>query len=269
MGKEIHSKRIELTCPSCGHQQLEPAMVISTQCRSCSHHINVQEGKAIARPTQASRLSSMEQPPVQYPVIGEAPIPTAPKKVGPSFFRKFFEKKTQMRSVDCYHCGKHFEVVSDAQSSQCPKCGGYISLRDFVIASDWRRRIQTRGDVMIRKTGSIIGVNVQCNDLTVLGNLSASVDCSGLLLIRSHGKIIGNVKCRELRIERGAEVEFLGDVFADTAYIDGHVKARITCKGSITLEKKAQLQGLARAASLLVKEGAKHTGLMEIVKPQT
>lgn len=268
MGKEFLSKRIDLACPSCGYQQSEPSMVVSTQCRSCGQHINVEEGKAIVRPKQTSRLSSKKKPPVQYPVISEMPVPKVSKNNVPRFFRSLFEKKTQMRPVDCYHCGKHFEVVSDAQSSQCPRCGGYISLRDFVIDNDWRRRIQTRGDVMIRKTGSIIGVNVQCNDLTVLGNLSASVDCSGLLLIRSHGKIIGNVKCRELRIERGAEVEFLGDVFADSAYIDGHVKARITCTGSITLEKKAHLQGLARAASLLVKQGAKHTGLMEIVRPQ-
>ena len=90
---------------------------------------------------------------------------------------------------------------------------------------------------------------------------------SRVLAIRSHGRIIGNVKCRELKVERGAEVEFQGDVHAERAYIDGQVKAQLTCTGTITLEKKAHLQGLARAGALVVMAGARHTGLMEVVRP--
>jgi cytoskeletal protein CcmA (bactofilin family) len=92
------------------------------------------------------------------------------------------------------------------------------------------------------------------------------VECSGTLRIRSHGKIVGNLKCRELRVERGAVVEFQGEIHTESAFIDGDVKAQITCSGTITLEKKAHLQGLARAGGLIVKAGAKHTGMMEIVK---
>jgi cytoskeletal protein CcmA (bactofilin family) len=106
---------------------------------------------------------------------------------------------------------------------------------------------------------------VQCHDLTVFGKLAASVECSGILRIRSSGKIVGNIRCRELRVERGAEVEFQGEVQAGTASIDGNVKAQLTCTGTITLEKKAHLQGLARAGALIVKAGAKHSGLMEVV----
>lgn len=171
--------------------------------------------------------------------------------------------------IDCFHCNHLFGVVSEAQSSQCPKCGGYISLRDYVIDHAWRRQIQTRGDVKILKDGSIIGVKVQCHHLTVLGKLVAPVDCSGVLCIRSHGKIVGNVTCGELRVERGARVEFQGDVHAQSAYIDGDVKVQLTCTGTITLEKKAHLQGLARAGSLVMKSGAKHTGLMDVVSPET
>jgi phage gp45-like len=93
------------------------------------------------------------------------------------------------------------------------------------------------------------------------------VECSGKLIIRSHGKIIGNVHCDELCVERGAKVEFQGEVKARTAYIDGEVKGNISCTERITLEKKARLQGLARASGLVVRAGAKHSGLMEVVKP--
>lgn len=268
MGVETNGKRIELICPNCDNRQLEPAMVISTLCRSCGFHMDIKEGKPVLRPKHATRLATPGKPPVQHASTGS--VVTEPKTVkreGVGFFRKIFQGEPEKRPVDCFHCGKVFEVVRDAQSSQCPKCGGYISLRDYEVDTDWRRRIQTRGDVMILKTGSIIGVNVQCHDLTVFGKLSATVECSGTLRIRSHGKIVGNVTCRELRVERGAEVEFQGEVHAESATIDGNVKAQLTCTGAITLEKKAHLQGLARAGALVVKAGAKHSGMMEVISP--
>jgi len=244
---------------------MEPSMVISTICRSCGQHMDIRDGKPIVRPKYATRLASSGKPPVQYPTVA----PLISEKAGAKgesggFIWRLFKKESVKRLISCYHCSHSFEVVPDAQSTQCPKCGGYISLRDYQIDQAWRRRIQTRGNVTILKGASIAGVNVQCHDLVVLGQLSASVNCSGKLVIRSHGKIIGNVSCGELRVERGAQVEFQGDVHARTAYIDGQVKAQITCSGTITLEKKAHLQGLARAGGLIVKAGARHFGLMEV-----
>jgi cytoskeletal protein CcmA (bactofilin family) len=242
-------------------------MVISTLCRSCGLHMDIRDGKPVLRPKHATRLATPGKPPLQHASTGgKAPENKPVKGSEAGFLRKFFHREQPKRAVDCYHCRRPFEVVSDAQSSQCPKCGGYISLKDYVVDQAWRRRIQTRGDVTILKGASIMGVNVQCHNLNVLGSLAASVDCSGTLRIRSHGKIIGSVNCRELRVERGARVEFQGDVHAQSAYIDGDVKAQLTCTGTITLEKKAHLQGLARAGGLVVKAGAKHSGLMEVVR---
>ncbi len=267
MGVETKAKRIELSCPKCENQQLEPAMVISTLCRSCGYHMDIMDGKPVPRTTHVTKLASAGKPPIQHASTGTTEAePITVKREGVGFFRKIFQGEPAKREVDCFHCGKVFEVVCDAQSSQCPKCGGYISLQDFEVDNDWRRSIQTRGDVMILKNGSIIGLPVQCHDLTVFGKLASSVDCSGTMRIRSHGKIVGNIRCRELRVERGAEVEFQGEVHAGSAYIDGNVKVQITCAGTITLEKKAHLQGVARAGALVVKAGAKHTGMMEVIK---
>ena len=268
MGVESNGRKIELECPSCGWHQMEPSLVISTQCRSCGAHMDIRNGKPVSRPKYATRLASAGNPPVQHPTIAPSVAKKAVKSPGPGIFRRLFVREPGKREINCYHCKRTFEVVSDAQSSQCKKCGGYISLKDYEIDTAWRRRIQTRGDVTILKGGSIIGVHVQSHHLTVLGKLAASVECSGTLRIRSHGKIIGNVQCRELRVERGAVVEFQGDVHAESAYIDGQMKAQLTCTGTITLEKKAHLQGLARAGGLVVKAGAKHTGLMEVMRPQ-
>lgn len=271
MGADPKSRLIELICPECQHRQEEPSLVVSTLCRSCGNHMNIQDGRAVERPKAATRLSSASRPPLEHASTGgrdAAKKAVAPRGSERGLFRRLFQKIGEVKRISCYHCNFGFDVSAEAQSTQCKKCGGHISLRDYVIKQAWRRRIQTRGNVIVQKAGSIIGVKVQCHDLTVLGKLAAAVDCSGVLRIRSHGKIIGNVNCRELRVERGAEVEFQGDVHAENAYLDGNVRAKLTCTGKITLAKKAHLQGLARAGGLIFKAGARHTGQMEVVKPQ-
>lgn len=181
------------------------------------------------------------------------------------FWLKLLQPSKPPRETSCFECGAPITALGDAQSSQCPKCGSYVSLQNYDIDQHWNRRIQTRGDVKILKSGSIAGASVRCHHLTVLGELSGSVECSGDLIIRSHGKIIGAVVCRNLRIEKGAKVEFLNPVKAETARIDGEVHGQISCSGSVTLEKRAQLHGLVRTASLVVKPGAKHSGMIEMV----
>jgi cytoskeletal protein CcmA (bactofilin family) len=171
------------------------------------------------------------------------------------------------REITCFNCSYSYSTAGEAQSSQCPKCSGYISLLDYEINEVWNRRIQTCGNVIIHKSGVVSGVTLRCHDLIVLGEITGSVECSGDLIIRSHGKIIGEVHCKNLRIEKGARVEFLHPVTATSAFIDGHVRGQITCTGPVTLEKRAHLQGLVRTSSLIVKAGATHTGTIEMATP--
>jgi cytoskeletal protein CcmA (bactofilin family) len=58
-------------------------------------------------------------------------------------------------------------------------------------------------------------------------------------------------------------------VIATSASIDGNVRGQISCTGTVTLEKRAHLQGLVRTSSLIVKSRAKHTGSIEMIKPSS
>ncbi|MBX3743128.1 MAG: polymer-forming cytoskeletal protein [Akkermansiaceae bacterium] len=268
MADEPKRHRIELVCPDCGHRQLEPAMVVSTQCRSCRGNFQVIDGKAVPRYRAATRLAKVRpEVPASEPQVKVTPFkpqPAVPPKL--SLLRRLIFRQKPPREVTCFSCGHTHKAVAEAQSSQCPRCSAYISLRDYVISEPWNRRIQTRGDVMIEKSGVVSGITIQCHHLTVLGELAGSVDCSGDLVIRSHGKILGKVSCRQLRVERGARVEFLNPVTAASAYIDGNVRGQISCTGPITLAKRAHLQGLVKTASLVIKEGARHTGAIEMIQ---
>ncbi|MEO8613611.1 MAG: polymer-forming cytoskeletal protein [Luteolibacter sp.] len=272
MADEPQRHRIEVTCPECGHLQSEPALVVSTQCRSCRANFQVRAGKGVVRDRPVTRLAKPrkdsdpepEPPPLKaktQPMLRRGPVEQAPQ----SFLMRLFHPTKPPREICCFTCGHSYTTVAEAQSSQCPKCSGYISMVDYDITDNWNRRIQTCGDVVIQKSGTASGVTLQCHNLTVIGELAGSVECSGDLVIRSHGKIIGKVTCRNLRVEKGARVEFLNPVTATTAFIDGNVRGQISCTGAITLEKRAHLQGLVRASSLIVKPGAKHTGTIEMI----
>lgn len=272
MADEPRHHRIELICPECGHIQYEPAMVISTQCRSCLVGIQVSNGKAVARSKPVTRLakpkgdaeiqSGETEHLTSKPVVIFRNEPSAPQPR--PFWRRLLAPEGPPREVTCFDCGHSYTAAAEAQSSQCPRCSGYISLRDYDIIEPWNRRIQTCGNVVIRKTGAVSNTTIQCHHLTVMGALAGSVVCSGDLTICCSGKITGTVKCRKLVVERGVNVEFLQPVSAESAIIEGNVRGQISCTGSITLTKKSHLHGLVRAASLVIKPGAKHSGTIEM-----
>lgn len=269
MADEPQRHRIEVACPECGHQQIEPALVISTQCRACRANFQVKDGKGVVRTRPVTRLAKPRKDSDPYPVEPartQPPLRTGPSEPPPrSFLMRLLRPAKPRREVACFNCGHTFSTIAEAQSSQCPKCCGYVSLLDYEITEPWNRRIQTRGNVVIQKTGVVSGVTLRCHHLTVIGELAGSVECSGDLTIRSHGKIIGTMQCRHLRVEKGARVEFLNPVTAVTATIAGHVRGQISCTGEVILEKRARLHGLVRTSSLIVKPGAKHTGTIEMV----
>lgn len=269
MTDEPQRHRIQVACPECGNVQTEPALVVSTQCRGCRTNFQVKDGKGVTRAQSMARLAKPRQDD-DYEASPTTPTPKSPPRYGPanpaprSWLMRLLHPGKPPRDVICFVCGHGFKAIAEAQSSQCPKCGGYVNLLDHEITGHSNARIETRGNVIIRKTGSVSGVTIRCHHLTVFGELAANVDCSGDLVIRSNGKINGSLHCRQLRVEKGARVEFLGDVGAGTASIDGEVRGRLACSGPVTLEKGARLHGLVRCSQLIVKSRAKHTGTLEL-----
>jgi cytoskeletal protein CcmA (bactofilin family)/Zn finger protein HypA/HybF involved in hydrogenase expression len=271
MSDEPQRHRIQVACPECGHVQIEPALVVSTQCRSCRSHFEVRDGKGVVRTRPVTRLAKPRRDgdpePATAPPVAARPPAFRPRPNSPPskpLLLRLLGRNKPPREVHCFQCAHQFSAIAEAQSSQCPKCGSYVSLLDFSITEAWNRRIETRGNVIIQKTGTVTGTTIRCHHLTIIGELAANVDCSGNLTIRSHGRITGTVRCRQLRIEKGVRVEFLHPVEAASAFIDGQVRGQISCSGTVILEKRAQFHGLVRTTELIVKPGATHTGTVEL-----
>ncbi len=288
-------KFAQLTCPECGFKQQESMMAVSTFCRGCSTHYKIRNGKALpiiknpsnpyASPnnppsapklrnhrggTQASKsnneaknkTASKTTDTRQHPARVAPPTPAIVKKAAAS--TGFFQTKTAPREVRCFECDHVHKAAAESSSTLCPACGAYIGLKDYDIRDNWNRRIQTRGNVVIHKKAVVTGITIRSHHLTVHGKLTGGVDCSGDFTLRSHGKIMGKVRCKRLIIEKRAHVEFSNTVICEDVIIDGEVKGNFHCSGKLRLKKKATLTGNIKVATMVVEEGARHHGSMSI-----
>ncbi len=63
LGKRHRSRKLDLACPSCGHPQQEPALVVSSFCRACGEHFRVSKGVALAHPgLRVSGIAELGEP---------------------------------------------------------------------------------------------------------------------------------------------------------------------------------------------------------------
>src|ERR1035437_5043176 len=160
MADEPQRHRIEVACPECGHLQIEPALVVSTQCRACRANYQVRDGKGVIRKHPVTRLAPprKDSDPEPPPVAAKPPLTLRkgpPEPPPRSFLLRWLQPVKPRRAVTCFNCNHAFTTSAEAQSSQCPKCSGYVSLLDYQISGPWNRLIQTCGNVVILKTGAV------------------------------------------------------------------------------------------------------------------
>lgn len=210
-------------------------------------------------------------PPSSKAPVRRAAPPTTQLGEKTAMATGFFKRKIPPRAVQCFDCDRQHQAPAEASSTQCPACGSYISLRDFDIRENWNRRIQTRGNVTIQKKATVTGITIRCHHLLVHGILKGGVDCSGDFTVSSHSRIMGQVRCKRLIIEKRAEVAFANAVHCVDAIIDGRVTGHLVCSGKLHLKKKAILNGNIEVANMIIDNGARHIGKISInqANPET
>ena len=169
--------------------------------------------------------------------------------------------------IECLECEQSHAVPPASSSSLCPHCGAYISLENFEINGDWSRRIQTRGDVNVGRSGNIRGVLVQCYNLTIKGTFNGGADCNGDLLITSSATINGRARCRHLQLGKRASLHLSHPLQSEEATINGPFHGNLVCTGRVTLRKHAIVHGDIKAGSLIIQTGARHNGSVQMTNP--
>ena len=298
--KDKHKGPISVTCPLCNSSQQESALAVSSYCKGCGAYLTFNKlGEVTARPlippdpfadrprqpdvvvdyspredpdTSTAKPkttdASAPEPSEKESSPKEEETPSPPDNSGPTRFSSKPEDKDQAdpqpkyetREVTCFECGDTHAANVLANSTQCRECGRLISMANREFRESWSGPIQTRGDVHIHKKGLVRTASVECHNLIVEGDFTGNAICSGDLIIRRHGKIPGQIRCKRLLVEKRAKVEFLGPVEMDEGRIDGLVTGNLACHGLLALEKKAILTGNLKVGSLTVADGAKHNG---------
>jgi cytoskeletal protein CcmA (bactofilin family)/predicted RNA-binding Zn-ribbon protein involved in translation (DUF1610 family) len=253
---------------------MEPTSGFSTYCRKCAQYFRIEPaekpaggflsrmmgGKSGAvQPKTSSRPLSM---PLQ--VMGFSEEADIVAESQPNAARASQDER-RFRSVICFECQHHHRVSEHSTSSLCPNCGSYIDLRDVIIKDRTTQKIRTRGDVLVEKKGALLGTSITCGNLTVEGQVAGSVYASGQVSFRASGKVLGEVRCRHLSIEKKCEVHFLQPIHCETAEIYGHVVGRIHLTDRIFLNRKASWDGAVVTKSALMEPGARLQGFVEIL----
>jgi cytoskeletal protein CcmA (bactofilin family)/predicted RNA-binding Zn-ribbon protein involved in translation (DUF1610 family) len=227
-------EKISADCPHCGFTQLESAFAKSTFCRKCGEHYSIEK-------LLLKEVASLK---------------------GPSFFSKVGKllSRETTRDIACLSCGHPQQVSSAAQSSLCPGCGSYIDLRPFRITGPYGRSIQTQGEVVITSKGDVSSARVVCRDALVEGQVRGTLMSTGVVRVKTRGKILGTIAARSLVIDKRCDVEFVRPVKVHSIEINGRVTARILCESQVTINKGGILAGTVYAKAINVEKGGVFSG---------
>jgi cytoskeletal protein CcmA (bactofilin family) len=266
---------------------MESASALSTYCRKCGGHVKLGQalpprgrlaglmdrarGKTTpaaptTRPTLAPRSPAM---PFRITGYGEqdAALEASATNLTVSRPSASFTKDPP-RAVLCFECEATHKVAAASTSTICPACSTYIDLRDLEIKDRTNKRIRTRGDVVVDRKGALLGTSLHCGRLTIHGTVSGSIYASGDVLIKSDQRIIGEIRCRRLVLEKKCELQCVQPVHAETVEIHGRATGHFHATRSIILRRNAVLDGSVTAQAICVEPGAVLNGQVLVQHPE-
>ena len=265
---------------------MEPASGLSTYCRNCGGYfklsppVNAPRGRLAGLMNLGRKPPSAAQP---QPAVPQRP-PSLPLQIhgigqqdAPMVARTGSLSRTQPvgtigkdppRVVQCIECDAVHKVAPSSTSTMCPGCSTYIDLRDIGIKDRTNQRIRTRGNVIVEKKGALLGSSIHCGNLTIHGIVAGSIYASGDVVMKTDGKIIGEIRCRRFVLDRKCEVQCLQPVLAEVMEIHGHISGHFRATRLIVLSRHASLTGSATAQTISVAPGAMLNGEVLVHPPE-
>jgi cytoskeletal protein CcmA (bactofilin family) len=207
-----------VACPRCGHQQSEPRAAISSKCRQCGEYLRVQEllnpvAKAEAKAPQQNRVTCFDCG-IEQDVAAAA------------------------QSAMCKRCSSYIDLqdyaINNAVSKNFRTKGrfviegkGYVFnttvvARDIVVKGQLIGKLAAERSLTIYGTAEIKGTfqtplliipqdntfhwrePLRVGALEIKGELVSHVNADATVVVRSTGRLFGNVQSRHLVVEEGA-----------------------------------------------------------------
>jgi cytoskeletal protein CcmA (bactofilin family)/transcription elongation factor Elf1 len=254
-----------VTCPQCGATQQESPGVISTFCRACGQHFELDDKKP-ARLAAAASASAWKEKLAPLAAKLE-PLQTRALKYAEPWLlryepqigklREYYERwrPPEFKRVRCHECGRIHEVPYAAASTSCPNCNAHIDLYDVVVEKRLSRVVRTRGNLVIKKFGYLNNQLTICGNADIGGGAAGKIFCDGETKIRTSGRLNCEIGSRRVRIEKGADVIVAQPIRVHDMVISGKITARIYCNGTLRILKRGFLKGEVHARSIMVDKG--------------
>lgn len=254
-----------VTCPQCGATQQESPGVISTFCRACGQHFELDDKKP-------ARLA-----PVAGPADWREKLAPLAARLGPlktralgwaepwllryepqidrlrDIYRRW--RPPESKRVRCHECGRIHEVPYVASSTSCPNCNAHIDLYDVLVEKRVSRVVRTRGNLVIKKFGYLNNQLTICGHADIGGGAAGKIFCDGETRIRTAGRLNCEIGSRRVRVEKGADVIVAHPIRVHDMVVRGKVTARIYCNGTLRILKHGFLKGEVHARSITVDKG--------------
>jgi cytoskeletal protein CcmA (bactofilin family) len=220
------SKKLSVTCPKCGHKQLEPPAAYSTVCKGCGQHFRVEDA------------------------LKPAPKPAAAPR--------------DVRRVTCFKCNTELEVSASAQSTMCKRCSSHMDLRDYEITNAVSRNFETKGRFVIQPGGYLFNSATTATDIVLKGRFLGKLHAENALEIHTGAEIKGSFKAAKLVIPAGERFHWSEPLKLEGAEIAGELVANIESAQKVVLKAAARLFGNVRASNLVIEAGAVIQGKIEV-----
>jgi cytoskeletal protein CcmA (bactofilin family) len=218
--------KIPVACPHCGQSQPVPRTAISTVCKKCGQHFEVQ---AALRP--------------------------APKKV---------ERAPEQRRIACFDCGAHLDVSPSAESTMCKRCSSYIDLKDYQITNAVSKNFKTKGRFVVEAKGYVFNTEATVGEAVIKGRFLGKLFAEHSLTVHSTAEIKGSFKTGCLIIPPETTFRWKETIKVGSAEIGGELANDLQADGTVTLRSTARLFGNVEARGLVVESGAVVVGLVSI-----
>jgi cytoskeletal protein CcmA (bactofilin family)/DNA-directed RNA polymerase subunit RPC12/RpoP len=222
--------KVQLACPHCGHQQLEPPTAFSSVCKKCGRHFHVQE---VLNP-----VSKPSKPVVETPAAGR-------------------------RRISCFECGTELEVPLSAESTMCKRCSRYVDLKDYHITSAVSKNFKTRGAFVLEPKGYVFNTEVIVGNAVLKGKFLGKLVAEELT-IYSSAQIKGTFKAARLIIPAANHFRWAEPILVGSAEIAGELVNDLRVKGTIVVKSTARLFGNLEAGNLVIEDGAVVVGKLQI-----
>jgi cytoskeletal protein CcmA (bactofilin family)/DNA-directed RNA polymerase subunit RPC12/RpoP len=224
-------QQVAVTCPACGHTQLEPALAYSTVCKQCRAHFRVQD------------------------VLRPAARPPPPLR--------------DVKRVACFKCAAGLEVPAAAQSTMCKHCGSHVDLRDYQITSAVSKNFKTKGRFVIEAGGYLFNSETIAGEVVLKGRFLGRLVAEQSLEVHSSAELKGRFQAEKLIVPAGQRFRWPEPIALGSAEILGEVAASLHAAATVALKSTARFFGDIVAGGLVVEEGAVLVGSMTIGRNNT